>query len=69
MKNQEFYTLKQLSREVGCQFYVIDYLRRCNRLPLVRKPVGSGHPALFHPDCIEIVRNHVDKNRLSTSRP
>ena len=53
---------RDLVKLTGAPPYTIDYLYRCNRLPIIKKSSGSGYPVIFHPDCIEIVKEHINKN-------
>jgi hypothetical protein len=55
-------TRKELIRQTQAPVYVIKYLLDCNRLKIVRDSAGPGHPILFHPDSIKIVKNHLTKN-------
>ncbi len=61
MQNEKPLYKKDLVRLTGCPPYTIDYLYRCNRLPVIKKSIGSGYPVVFHSDCIEILKAHSDK--------
>ena len=58
---QDVFTLKQIQSATGCPPYVIKYLADCNRLPLARSSQGRGYPRLYHPDAIEIIKEHMVK--------
>lgn len=62
MRETKQLTKKQLVELTGAPPYTIDYLYRCNRLPIIKKSSGSGYPVIFHPDCIEIVKAHLRKH-------
>lgn len=61
MQNKKPLFKKQLVALTGTPPYTIDYLYRCNRLPTIKKSSGSGYPIIFHPDCIEIIKEHISK--------
>ncbi|GEM_PF-952662 len=54
-------TRRQLMDRTGAPSYVIDYLRVNGRLPLIRKPKGSGDYALYAQKCVRIVLDHLDR--------
>ena len=54
-------TKTQLRRKVGCPGYIIDYLRDCGRLPVIRESKGQGYPALYHPDAVQVIEEHLNK--------
>ena len=49
-------SLKELSEITNLPYYKITYLRRIGRLPLIKDADGKGSIALFHPDCIDILK-------------
>lgn len=63
MRDIKQLTKKQLVALTNAQPYTIDYLYRCNRLPIIKKSTGAGYPVVFHPDCIEIIKNHLHKSK------
>jgi len=52
-------TRKELAEKANVPFYTIDYLNRLGRLPLIKKSRDKGRPNLYHPDCIQIVKDHT----------
>ncbi len=56
---------KQLCQITGAPYYMIDYLRALNRLPLVSDTRETGTPTIFHPDAVEVVRAHMSKRSPS----
>lgn len=62
--------LKELLEEVKlhlaegtqCQPYTIDYLRRTNRLTLLRKPTGKGDSAIFSQKAIAEVLSYLHRS-------
>ena len=62
MQNKKQHTKKQVVALTGAQPNTIDYLYRCNRLPIIKKSSGAGYPIIFHPDCIEIIEKHLNKS-------
>ena len=61
MKKVRFLTRKQLGKVTGAPIYLINYLRDCQRLPIVRESRGRGFPILYHPDCVKVIRDHMSK--------
>ena len=58
-------TLKELIKQTGAPEYTIQYLRKNGRLKMISDDVGSGRNAEYHPDCVEIVKQHMGgKNGL-----
>ena len=64
MQKSEQLTLKTLTESTGAPFYTIRYLYLCQRLPILKDTEGRGNPIIFHPDSIEIVKDHLRKNSL-----
>ena len=64
MQKLERLTLKILTERTGAPFYIIRYLYLCPRLPILKDTEGRGNPIIFHPDSIEIVKDHLRKNIL-----
>ena len=58
MQKLERLTLKILTERTGAPFYIIRYLYLCRRLPILKDTKGRGNPIIFHPDSIEIVKDH-----------
>lgn len=56
-------TLKTLTEKTGAPFYTIKYLHTCRRLPVIKESKGQGYPVQFHPDSIQIVKQHLSKNQ------
>lgn len=65
MKELKGITRKQLKTETGVPGYIIDYLHDCIRLPVVHESEGRGYQILYHPDAIQVVKDHVNKQRLN----
>ncbi|MFC1527956.1 hypothetical protein ACFL5D_04380 [Candidatus Neomarinimicrobiota bacterium] len=61
MKDKKRLFKRELVKLTGAPPYTIDYLYRCNRLPIIKESGGAGYPVIFHPDCIEIVKKHLNK--------
>jgi hypothetical protein len=51
----------ELSKLTGTPYYVIQYLDRLGKLPKEKESTGKGDPSIFHPDSIQIVKNHVSR--------
>ena len=49
-------SLKELSIITNQPFYKITYLRRIGKLPLVKDADGKGSNVLYHPNCIDILK-------------
>lgn len=58
-------TLKDLQYKTNARAYVIHYLKGCNRLPIVQESKGRGYPTLYHPEAIQIVKDHLKKQSLN----
>jgi len=50
-------TRKQLCEAAGCTPRVVEYLNNLNKLP----KVPSTGLAVYHPDCINIIKEHMKK--------
>ena len=58
-------TRKEIVKQTGCPYYIVDYLRQCGRLPIIAESLKRGVPTLFHPDSIKIVQEHIDRRYKS----
>jgi hypothetical protein len=58
---------KQLKAQTGASGYIIDYLNDCNRLPVELKSKGRGYPTLYHPDAVQVVKEHLLKGDINCS--
>ncbi len=47
-----------------CQPYVVDYMRRTNRLSLLRTPNGKGTVAIFDESAVSEVLAYLNRNRV-----
>ena len=56
-------TPKELSKATGAPFYVIEYLRRLNRLPILFETTGKGDVTIFKLDAVAVVKNHIDRKK------
>ncbi len=56
MEQNQGITRKRLSQITGCPPYVIAYYRDCGYLPIIRPSKGPGHPIIYHPDAIKVIR-------------
>lgn len=61
MLHEKYMTKKQLRQELNCPGYIIVYLNDCGRLPIVKESKGKGYPTLYHPDCVQIINEHLKK--------
>ena len=61
---KKYLTKKQLKAATTAPGYTIDYLRECNRLPIVHKSKGPGYGTLYHPDAIQVVIDHLSKRKI-----
>jgi len=66
--NTEGLTSKELRQATGAPFYVIDYLRKLNRLPILFPSTGQGDATVFHPDSIKIVIKHLNRKKRLLSK-
>ena len=60
-------TRKQLMRSTNCQPYILSYLRECGHLPILHQSAGAGYPILYHPDAVQIIKQHLAKSQVKTS--
>ena len=61
-------TVKELCEETGAPFYIIEYLRRLNRLPILFESTGKGDGTIFKPKAIEIVKKHINRKKRILSK-
>jgi len=47
-----------------CQPYVVDYMRRTNRLTMIRKPMGKGDVAIFSETAVSEILDHLNRNQV-----
>ena len=55
------FTRKELAQLTGAKFYVIDYLRQTNRLPLLRPTRGRGDPSVFAFGSVDIINRYLHR--------
>ena len=65
---KRYITKKQLKTATNAPGYIIDYLRECNRLPIVHKAKGPGYSTLYHPDAVQVVKEHLLKGGINCSQ-
>lgn len=53
---------EELPEGQHCQPYVVDYLRRTNRLSVHHKPSGKGDVTIFSHDAIFEVLSYLNRN-------
>ncbi len=63
--DEKAYKKSDIRRITHCTGHLIDYLYRCNRLPLIKESRGPGFPRLYHPDAIQVIQNHLLKSTNS----
>jgi len=54
-------TRKELANKGGCPFYLIDYLRSLNRLPILKASTGKGDPNIFAPEALSVLKKYLRK--------
>ena len=64
---KRYITKKQLKAATTAPGYIIDYLRECNRLPIVHQAEGPGYGTLYHPDAVQVVKEHLLKGDINCS--
>jgi len=57
------FSKSELRKAVGCPGFIIDYLYDCGRLPVVEESKGPGYPRHYHPDAIDIIRIHLERQK------
>jgi len=62
LKELIFEVMKRLQDGTQCQPYTIDYLRKTNRLTLLRKPMGKGDVSIFSEKAVTEVLNYLNRN-------
>jgi hypothetical protein len=55
----------QLCKVTKAPVWLIVYLKGCDRLPIIQESQGRGYPTLYHPDSIQIVKDHLKKQRFN----
>lgn len=53
---------KDIREKTGAPQYLIDYLLRCQRIPVLKKSPGRGFPTVYHPDAVQVVEEHLEKS-------
>ncbi len=61
MPKQINITRKILLQETPAPYWVITHLTLTGRLPLIRKAEGHGSANIYHPDCINILKEYMRK--------
>ena len=59
---KQYYTFTQLIKVTGAPGYLIRYLYECGRLPIVKESRGHGYSRHYHPDCVDIIKEHIEKS-------
>lgn len=62
---QKHLTLRQLVKKTGLTYYKLIYLRDTGKLPIIRESQGRGYPTLYHPDAIQIIKDHLAKRNVN----
>ena len=62
MEKEKSLTRKQLVKLTGAKPYTIAYLKDCGSLSIIKESSGSGYPIIYHSDCVDIVKRHLQKN-------
>jgi len=55
----------QLCKATKAPAWLIVYLNGCHKLPIVQESQGRGYPTLYHPEAIQIVKDHLKKQSLN----
>lgn len=58
---KEQITQKDLVESTGAPPYIIKYLNDCKRLPVIQDSIGIGYPTFYHPDAIQVIKEHLKK--------
>jgi len=61
MPKQINITRKILMQETPAPYWVITHLTLAGRLPLLRKADGQGSVNIYHSDCINILKEYMQK--------
>ena len=61
MQKTKSYMRKELREITEAPGYLINYLKDCGRLPIIRESQGKGYPTLYHPDSIQIIKDHLTR--------
>ena len=59
-------TRKDLVKQTGAKYYVIDYLRNIGKLPVIAYSLRKGISTLYHPDSLKVVQDHLDRRYKSS---
>ncbi|MBC8554749.1 MAG: hypothetical protein H8D23_34490 [Candidatus Brocadiales bacterium] len=60
MNTKNGYTRSQLAKLTNCPYFIIDYLRNTNQLKFIKRPSGKGSTAIYHPDSVRIIEEHLN---------
>ena len=58
---KQYITRNEISKELQCPGYVVDYLYYSRRLPVFRESPGKGFPRLYNREALAIIRKHLEK--------
>jgi len=67
MNKQNEITLKQLVDLTGAPYYIINYLKETNRLPIAKNSQGRGYPTIYTREAVEIIKQHLAKQDHSNA--
>jgi len=56
-------TIGELSKQTETPYYKVQYLDRLGKLPKVKESTGKGNPSIFAPEAVQIVLDHVSRNK------
>ena len=65
MEEKKSLNRTQLCKATGAPVWLVVYLNGCGRLPIVQESQGRGYPTLYHPEAIQIVKDHLKKQSLN----
>ncbi|NQV16209.1 hypothetical protein HQ531_12180 [bacterium] len=60
-------TPKTLMEVTGISLNQLVYLRRMNRLPILKQSPGPGYPTIYDPKSVDIIRTHLKKGSIDES--
>ena len=57
-------TRKQVAGKAQVPFYIVDYLHRLDRLPVIHESTGPGDPVRYAPKAVQLVRDHYQRSEI-----
>lgn len=60
-------TQKELVKITKCPPYLVRYYCECGYLPVERESAGPGHPVVYAPGAIDIIRKRMERSQRQSA--